>query len=91
MCCGAIEDEIARIRRYAKVNLNDLSNPDHLIAVKASANRSKGAKGPEDWLPPNEAYHCSYVASWRQIKVQWGLSMTEREGEAVAEILAGCP
>ena len=36
-----------RKRLYA----NYLDDPQHLIAVTAKANRSKGVRGPEDWKP----------------------------------------
>ena len=47
---------------------NELQHPEHLIAVKASANRSKGAKGPDEWLPPTISYQCQYVRDWEAIK-----------------------
>ena len=34
---------------------NNLLNPEHLIAVTKGANRSKGARGPEDWRPRTKA------------------------------------
>ena len=40
----------ARKEEYA----NYLGDPDHLIAVTRGANRSKGAKGPEEWRPPDQ-------------------------------------
>jgi len=43
------------------VYFNDLDNPGHLIAVGRSVNRSKGARGPTEWLPPDPSFHCEYL------------------------------
>ena len=53
---------------------NDLSNADTLIAVSASANRSKGAKDPAHWMPPNQAFQCKYLKTWVELKRYWRLS-----------------
>ena len=50
---------------------NYLGDADHLIAVTARANRSKGAKGPEEWRPPDEGYWCEYAVNWTEVKSQW--------------------
>jgi hypothetical protein len=59
---------------------NDLS-PGHLQAVSASANRSKGAKQPHEWLPPKESARCNYVRSWIKVKLAWGLTMDCEEAQ----------
>ena len=69
---------------------NYLGDPDHLIAVTKGANRSKGAKGPEEWRPPDEGYWCRYATDWTEVKMEWGLTMTLRETEAIIEILDTC-
>ena len=78
--------DAARKEQYA----NHLGHPDHLIAVARGANRSKGAKGPEDWRPPDEGYWCQYAMDWTEVKMEWGLSMTQGEVEAVIEMLDTC-
>ena len=75
-----------RKRAYA----NDLSNPAHLVAVTTSANRSKGARGPEDWRPPNEGAWCQYATDWVAVKVDWGLTATPSEFEALGEMMWSC-
>ena len=69
---------------------NYLDDADHLIAVTAGANRSKGAKGPEEWRPPDEGYWCEYAVNWAEVKAQWGLTMTREESRAVLQMLGGC-
>ena len=68
-------------RRYS----NDLSNPNTLIAVSASANRSKSDKDPARWLPPNRAYRCRYLKTWVDLKRHWGLSADPVEERFLAE------
>lgn len=69
---------------------NDLNHSESLIAVKASANRSKGAKGPDQWKPSNTDYWCTYATDWEAIKNRWGLSMTDAEKQAVQEMKDSC-
>ena len=70
---------------------NDLSYEGHLIASKASANRAKGSKGPEDWKPrPIKAYWCQYAVDWITIKNAWELTATESEADALSDMLNTC-
>ena len=69
---------------------NDLDNPAHLHAVDRSANRSKGSRGPDEWLPPNAEFRCTYVQEWVDIKSRYDLSMTEVESALSHYIQAVC-
>ena len=69
---------------------NYLGDDDHLIAVQDNANQSKGARGPDEWVPPDETYWCDYAVNWSEIKHRWDLTMTEPEAEAVVEMLYTC-
>ena len=73
--------------RYA----NYLDDESHLVAVTARANRSKGAKGPEEWRPRDEGYWCEYAFHWTEVKTRWQLTMTKAEADAVLEMLSTCP
>lgn len=72
--------------RYA----NSLDDPGHLIAVTKGANRSKGAKGPDEWRPPNESYWCEYAVAWITVKLTWELTATPAEAEALEDMLGTC-
>ncbi len=69
---------------------NDLSDPQHLIAVSASQNRSKGARGPDEWKPADPNYWCQYAFSWVSIKMRWELSVTPAELEALVFMAQSC-
>jgi hypothetical protein len=73
-----------------KAFANDLSDAEHLIAVTASANRSKGSRAPHQWKPTNQAYWCEYAKDWSRIKYIWGLTVTTPEYSALQMMLSTC-
>ena len=83
---GAWNWSANRKEQYA----NHLDDPQHLIAVTASANRSKGARGPEDWKPEDRAYWCQYAVDWIRIKDTWDLTVTQHEYDALVEMVNTC-
>ncbi len=73
-------------RRFA----NDLRSPEHLLATSRSANRSKGAKGPDEWLPPLETARCDYLEAWLGVKEAHELTLSEGERAVTAYMARIC-
>lgn len=69
---------------------NSMSNKQHLVAVDAGANRSKGDKGPSQWKPANKEHHCDYAVSWTGIATQWKLTLDAADVKALREMLKTC-
>ena len=60
-----------------------------LVAVTAGSNRSKGARDPAEWMPPNDDFTCPYISAWVATKARWGLSVDRRESDFLNGLLAG--
>jgi 5-methylcytosine-specific restriction endonuclease McrA len=66
---------------------NDL---DNLILVSASLNRQKGAKGPDEWLPPNYPYRCEYIAHFDNVMTKYGLRYIPSEQRIINKMVQAC-
>lgn len=53
------------------------NDPVNLIPVEASLNRSKGAQGPESWLPPSGK--CQYISRFLRIVKTYGLQPNQAQ------------
>lgn len=70
---------------------NDVGWRGSLIAVSASSNRSKGDKDPARWMPPSNAFWCTYLFDWIDVKYRWRLSVDPAEKQAITQDLTSCP
>ena len=61
-----------------------------MVAISARHNRSKGARGPEEWAPPDNDLWCQYALDWAGIKDKWSLTMTSYEAAIVMDMLHTC-
>ena len=58
--------------------------------MTARDNGGKGARGPEEWAPPDNDLWCQYAVDWAVIKEKWDLTMTPVESEIVMDMLGTC-
>lgn len=66
------------------------NDPDNLLVVDDSLNQSKGAKGPKDWMPPNQSYRCEYLARWDVVLRKYSLVMSSSEKRAFKKQVNAC-
>lgn len=71
---------------------NDLDDPDPLVAVSASTNRSKSDRDPASWQPPNLDAWCPFATAWIDTKHRWALTADQTEVDALRNMLTtrGC-
>lgn len=69
---------------------NDRSIPGALNATMNTLNRQKGARGPDEWRPPDRASWCRYATDWIEVKSAWQLTITARELRALTDMLGTC-
>jgi hypothetical protein len=62
-----------------------------LLAVDGPANGQKGSADAANWLPPNRAFHCQYVARQIAIKIKYLLWVSPPEHDAMQGVLGNCP
>jgi hypothetical protein len=67
---------------------NDLENPEALIAVTASTNRSKGDKDPSLWMPAKD--QCVYIQNWISVKIKYSLTVDAKESEKLNSLISTC-
>lgn len=55
------------------------NDPLNLLVVHLSANRSKGSRGPDEWMPANVAAWLVYLDRFVTVVHRYGLVMTDDE------------
>ncbi len=69
---------------------NSLEDSDHLVSVSARANRQKGARGPDEWVPSHQASWCWYGLAWSRIVTAWEFTLSAEEAIAIVRLTATC-
>lgn len=61
-----------------------------LLPVDASANRQKSDKGPGEWMPSNQTYHCTYAKKYIDIASKYKLWISASDKTALRTALSKC-
>ena len=67
------------------------TDPLNLVTAGSAANQDKSDGDASEWLPPNRAFQCEYVARQIAVKYKYHLWVTEPEHAAMITVLTDCP
>lgn len=81
---GGASWDAAKKQSYA----NDLDTV--LLTVSARENRSKGAAGPGEYMPPLKSYRCAYSQRWVAVSEKYGLTVGKADRQALNSGLSSC-
>lgn len=68
---------------------NDLGEKRGLVPTTTSLNYDKLADDPQWYVP--KVNRCKYIASWIAVKARWGLTVDQREKDAIDRVMKKCP
>ena len=66
------------------------NDKSHLLAVSASANRSKSDRNPAEWWPENEAYSCDFATKYVDVAAKYELQFSEADVKVLEKGLKTC-
>lgn len=66
------------------------NDKSHLLAVSASANRSKSDRNPAEWWPENEAFSCGFATKYVDIATKYDLQFSKEDVSALEKGLKTC-
>ena len=66
------------------------NDPRDLLAVSPKANFDKAFRDAASWLPPNAVFRCDFVARQIDVKTAYGLWVSAKEKQAMADVVARC-
>ena len=61
---------------------------DHLVATTAKENRTKGDKGPSEWMP--ESSKCEYAKVYTHIVKKYNLNLNKADKDTLEKALNSC-
>jgi hypothetical protein len=68
------------------------NDPTNLVLTSVHENRSKGERGPADYLPPDVSARCWYEQRWEAVLVEYRITLptTDRDQRTLAQIASYC-
>lgn len=67
------------------------NDPNNLMLVEKSEIRRKRDRGPSQYMPPREEFHCRYARAWLAIAERYDLQLETSDSNKITRVLRDCP